>query len=137
MLDWLIRFGKGKRTPIPEGQGAEPASAPTADSDFPPPRDFEEQILAALRTVFDPEIPVNIYDLGLIYGLDTDGEGRVQIRMTLTAPACPVAGSLPAEVERAVLAVPGASAVRVELVWDPPWSAERMSEAARLELGML
>jgi FeS assembly SUF system protein len=96
------------------------------------------RVIDALRTVFDPEIPVNIYDLGLIYHLDVDGaEGRVEIRMTLTAPGCPVAQTFPSTVEDAVYSVNGVNSVRVELVWEPPWSRERMSDAARLKLGML
>ena len=97
---------------------------------------LEPQIVAALKRVYDPEMPVNVYDLGLIYGIRTDPEGRVAIRMTLTAPNCPVAGSLPAEVERAVRAVPGVTGVEVELTFDPPWSKNSMSEAARLALGI-
>lgn len=83
------------------------------------------------------ENPVNVYGLGLIYNLETTGEGAVSIEMTLPAPACPVAYSLPVEVERAVAQVPGVGSVRVELVWDPPWSIERMSEEARLELRLI
>lgn len=97
---------------------------------------LKDQVIAALRTVYDPEMPVDIYELGLIYGLEADAEGRVAIRMTLTAPNCPVAGSLPAEVERAVRAVPGVNDVQLELTFDPPWSKERMSEAAKLALGI-
>jgi FeS assembly SUF system protein len=98
---------------------------------------LEEQVIQALREIRDPELPVNIYDLGLIYDLDLDAaSGTVVIRMTLTAPACPVAQSFPATVECAVSRVPGIREARVELVWDPPWSRERMSEAARLTLGM-
>ena len=102
------------------------------------PAELEHQVIAALRTVYDPEIPVNIYDLGLIYGLAINAaSGAVEIRMTLTAPGCPVAQSFPGVVENAVEQVPGVSEARVELVWDPPWSQALMSEAARLELGML
>ena len=97
---------------------------------------LESQIVAALKRVYDPEMPVNVYDLGLIYGIQADGEGRVAIRMTLTAPNCPVAGSLPAEVERAARGVAGVSEVRVELTFDPPWSKNSMSEAAKLALGI-
>jgi FeS assembly SUF system protein len=97
---------------------------------------LREPILAALRKVYDPEMPVNIYDLGLIYDVAVDDAGRASIRMTLTAPNCPVAGSLPAEVERAVRAVPGVSEVKLELTFDPPWSKARMSEAAKLALGI-
>jgi len=95
------------------------------------------RLLEALRGVYDPEIPVNIYDLGLIYRLDVDEEGVVLVEMTLTSPACPVAGSLPHEVGRAVDAVPGVTDATVRLVWSPPWTQERMSEEALLELGML
>jgi FeS assembly SUF system protein len=106
-------------------------------SKSPQQRAIEEKIIDAIRTVFDPEIPVNVYDLGLIYGIDVSPENRVQIRMTLTAPGCPVAGSLVAEVERKVENIDEVTSATVELVWDPPWSKERMSEAALLELGLL
>ena len=96
----------------------------------------KDQVVAALRTVYDPEIPVNIYELGLIYDASVDDEGHAAIRMTLTAPNCPVAGSLPGEVERAVRAVPGVTDVKLELTFDPPWSKDRMSEAAKLALGI-
>ena len=100
--------------------------------------DLRERVIDALRSVFDPEIPVNIYDLGLVYQLDVEAEtGRVTIRMTLTAPGCPVAQTFPATVEDAVFSVSGVNDVHVELVWDPPWSRDRMSDAARLQLGML
>ncbi len=97
---------------------------------------LKDQIVAALRKVYDPEMPVNIYELGLIYGIDIDDAGHAGVRMTLTAPNCPVAGTLPAEVERAVRAVPGVSDVKLELTFDPPWSKDRMSEAAKLALGI-
>ncbi len=98
---------------------------------------LEERIVEALKTVFDPEIPVNIYELGLIYNVDLDSDAKAQITMTLTSPACPVAGSLPGEVESAVESVEGVSSAEVELVWDPAWNPSMMSEAARLELGMM
>jgi FeS assembly SUF system protein len=97
---------------------------------------LKDQVIAALRTVYDPEMPVNIYELGLIYDLNVDGEGQAAVRMTLTAPNCPVAGTLPGEVERAVRSVPGVTEVKLELTFDPPWSKERMSEAAKLALGL-
>ena len=97
---------------------------------------LREAVIEALRGVYDPEIPVNIYDLGLIYVLDVDDQCKVTIEMTLTAPACPVAGILPGQVAAAVRAVPGVRDAHVELVWDPPWSQDRMSEAARLTLGL-
>ena len=94
-------------------------------------------VVEALSSVFDPEIPVDIYELGLIYGIDISGEGAVTVRMTLTAPACPAAQTLPVEVEHKVAALPGVSGVKVEIVWDPPWGPDKMSEAARLQLGLL
>jgi FeS assembly SUF system protein len=98
---------------------------------------LRERVEAVLRTVYDPEIPVNIYELGLIYELDVTELGAVNIRMTLTAPNCPAAGMMPAEVEAKVCAVDGVTSANVELVWDPPWDKSRMSEAARLELGLV
>ncbi len=98
---------------------------------------MRQNVIAALRTVYDPEIPINIYELGLIYGIDILAEGRVDIRMTLTAPACPVAGEMPHIVEERVLQVPGVDEARVELVWDPPWSRDLLSEEAKLQLGLL
>ena len=100
------------------------------------PVTLKDQVVAAFKKVYDPEMPVNIYELGLIYGLDVDAAGQVAIRMTLTAPNCPVAGSLPAEVERAARAVPGVTGVKLELTFDPPWTKDRMSEAAKLALGI-
>jgi len=97
---------------------------------------LKDSIIAALKKVYDPEMPVNIYELGLIYGIEADDAGQANIRMTLTAPNCPVAGTLPGEVERAVRAVPGVTGVRVELTFDPPWTKDRMSEAAKLALGI-
>ena len=92
-------------------------------------------VIDALRGVYDPEIPVNIYALGLRYRCDVSADGKVEIDLTLTAPACPVAGEMPGMVENAVQAVPGVNDAKVELVWDPPWDQTMMSEAARLELG--
>ncbi|MGA2770575.1 MAG: DUF59 domain-containing protein [Bryobacteraceae bacterium] len=97
---------------------------------------LHDQVVAALETVCDPEMPVNIYELGLIYDVAVDAAGQAAIRMTLTAPNCPVAGSLPADVERAVRAVPGVTGVKIELTFDPPWSKDRMSQAAKLALGI-
>jgi FeS assembly SUF system protein len=93
-------------------------------------------VITALSAVFDPEIPVNIYELGLIYGVIIEASGAVGIRMTLTAPACPAAQFLPAQVKEKIAAVPGVTDVKVDVVWDPPWDRDRMSEAARLQLGM-
>jgi FeS assembly SUF system protein len=100
--------------------------------------ELEGLVIDALKTVYDPEIPVNIYDLGLIYGLEIDhSTGHVDIAMTLTAPGCPVAQTFPGEVERRIMEVPGVSSAKVELVWEPPWTRDRMSETAMLTLGML
>lgn len=96
-----------------------------------------EGVIAALKDIFDPEIPVNIYDLGLIYAVDVTDDGGVAVTMTLTTPHCPVAESMPAEVELRVSAVPGVRDCEVSLVWDPPWDPAKMSDEARLELGML
>ncbi len=97
--------------------------------------ELETKVVHALRSVYDPEIPVNIYELGLIYDLKVSESGQAGIRMTLTAPSCPVAGILPGQVETAVRAVPGITDVKLELVWDPPWDRDKMSDAAKLSLG--
>ncbi|GBE09710.1 hypothetical protein BMS3Bbin12_01510 [bacterium BMS3Bbin12] len=112
---------------------------PVTDEDKTAPRRLlEEQVIETLKQVYDPEIPVNIYDLGLIYRIDADPDrGTVHIEMTLTAPGCPVAQTFPGMVECAVGEIPGVREAKVELVWDPPWSQEHMSEAAQLQLGML
>lgn len=110
----------------------QPAEAPPGE----PGGDVYEGVIAALKEIYDPEIPVNIYDLGLIYGVEVT-DGHVVVTMTLTTPHCPVAESMPAEVELRVGAVPGAGDVEVNLVWDPPWDPQLMSDEAKLELGML
>ena len=101
-----------------------------------PPRPSEDALIAACASVFDPEIPVNIYELGLIYAIDIDEAGAVKVEMTLTAPACPSAQELPEQVRDAVLAVPGVTACDVDVVWDPPWDQSRMSDEARVALDM-
>lgn len=98
---------------------------------------IEQNIVSRLKTVFDPEIPVDVYELGLIYKIDIDDERNVYIKMTLTSPACPVAGSLPPEVKEKVKSVEGVKDVVVDLVWDPPWDKDMMSEEAKLQLGFL
>lgn len=126
-----------------EHEAGEPQSGgETVAQEIPlgPPLDPEalrESIIAALRAVYDPEIPVNIYDLGLIYRIQINPSGAIAIDMTLTAPACPVAGMMPLMVQEAVERVEGVGSVSVELVWDPPWSPEHMTEEARLQLGLL
>ena len=114
-----------------EGEGLVPSSIPS------PPSAVRDRVVQALRTVYDPEIPLNIYDLGLVYGVDVDERGQVHVRMTLTAPGCPVAGSLVQEAHDRVRSVPGIRHAKTELVWDPPWTRERMSMEAQLELGLL
>lgn len=115
-----------------------PTSTPaTADATPVGADDLRLRVIDALRKIYDPEIPVNIYDLGLIYGIDIDAQNAVHLRMTLTSPGCPVAQTFPATVEGAVKAVTGVSGASVELVWEPPWGPDRMTEAAKLQLGML
>jgi FeS assembly SUF system protein len=102
----------------------------------PAQRALESTIIEVIRTVYDPEIPVNIYELGLIYEIGIDAENRVKVKMTLTAPGCPVAGSLPVEVEKKIESIPQVKDAEVEVVWDPPWDKSRMSESAMLDLGL-
>jgi FeS assembly SUF system protein len=99
--------------------------------------DLREDVIAALKEIYDPEIPVNIYDLGLIYGVEVTDNGEAIVTMTLTTPHCPVAESMPGEIELRVGAVPGVGHAEVNLVWDPPWGPEKMTDEAKLELGML
>ena len=139
----------------PQPQRAEPVGASPATPPAPPARerdyldgflsqkaepaegdDLQDAVIAALRDIFDPEIPVNIYDLGLIYGVEIV-DGHAVITMTLTTPHCPVAESMPGEVELRVMSVPGIATAEVNLVWDPAWNPANMSDEARLELGML
>jgi FeS assembly SUF system protein len=101
----------------------------------PTPDALTQRVIDTLKTCYDPEIPVDIYELGLIYKVDVDAAGKVAIQMTLTSPACPVAGSLPGEVEQKLRGIPGVTAASIDLVWDPPWNPGLMSEAAKLELG--
>lgn len=124
---------------LPEDSPANDLSQPLDDltPDAARSAELHPRVVDALKTVYDPEIPVNIYDLGLIYDVIVDAGGRVGVRMTLTAPACPAAQSLPIEVRNKARSVPGVSEARVEIVWDPPWTRDRMSDLARLELGML
>ena len=116
----------------------QPATAETAAITPDPDRTqaLRPAVIDALRKVFDPEIPVNIYDLGLIYDIFADATGVVGIRMTLTAPACPAAQFLPTEEKSRIAEIPDVSGVKVDVVWDPPWDRDRMSDAAKLQLGM-
>lgn len=120
--DYLEGFLAKKPADVPSG---EPGGA------------LYEAVVAAIREIYDPEIPVNIYDLGLIYGVDVSSDADVVVTMTLTTPHCPVAESMPAEVELRAASVPGVRDAQVNLVWDPPWDPAKMSDEARLELGML
>jgi len=120
--DYLDGFLAQKPEPL---AGGEPGGA------------LYEGVIEALKEIFDPEIPVNIYDLGLIYGVDITADGHAVVTMTLTTPHCPVAESMPGEVELRVGAVPGVGSAEVNLVWDPPWDPQKMSDEAKLELGML
>ena len=129
--------------PLPVIQPEQPTPTPpekleTADLVSDPERLalLRPAIVAALSKVFDPEIPVNIYELGLIYDILVDTSDVVGIRMTLTAPACPAAQTLPVEVRQRVSEIPGVTGVRLDIVWDPPWDRDRMSDAAKLQLGM-
>ena len=110
---------------------AQPAAA-SVDSEA-----MRTRIVEVMQTVFDPEIPVNIYELGMVYDIVVDETANAVVTMTLTSPMCPVAGSLPGEVEAKVAAIPGLASARVDLVWEPAWTPERMSEAAKLQLGMM
>jgi FeS assembly SUF system protein len=118
-----------------ERQKAEPQTAWTPDGETTP-KLSEDALIAAISEIYDPEIPVNIYELGLIYAIDLFDDGRVKVEMTLTAPGCPSAQELPEQVREAALSVPGVTAAEVEVVWDPPWDPSRMSEEARLQLNM-
>ena len=102
----------------------------------PSPSPTEDAVIAAIATVYDPEIPVNIYELGLIYAIEIGDDGAVKVEMTLTAPGCPSAQELPVQVQDAIMAVPGVTSCEVETVWDPPWDPSRMTEDARLALNM-
>lgn len=120
--DYLAGFLAQKPAPLAGGE---------------PGGELYEAIIASLKEIYDPEIPVNIYDLGLIYGVEVTDDGHAAVTMTLTTPHCPVAESMPAEVELRVASVPGVAFADVNLVWDPPWDPQKMSDEAKLELGML
>ena len=124
---------------LPEDSAANAVSQSTVDITADPAKTGEiaPKVTEALKTVFDPEIPVNIYEMGLIYDVIVDAGGQVGIKMTLTAPNCPAAQSLPVEVRDKALTIEGVTDAKVEIVWDPPWTKDRMSDAAKLQLGML
>jgi len=116
---------------------AEQSTQPETSTEPVNAESIREQVIGQLRTVFDPEIPVNIYELGLVYDVDVDAKGEVKIRMTLTSPMCPAAEELPGEAEYKARSIPGVTSVVLDLVWDPPWSPDMMTEAAKLDLGMV
>jgi FeS assembly SUF system protein len=149
-MDFLKLLGKKKpddppamdpppaERPLPEAQPPREEQPPSAEQ---PPKvlnaeEVEQAVIEVLRTVYDPEIPVNIYELGLVYSIDVDPAGKVVVRMTLTSPGCPVAGSLVPEIEGKTRTVPGVTDAIVQLVWDPPWNPDMMSDVAKLQLGM-
>lgn len=119
-------------SPVEGSLEGEPLIGPSS-TDHP----LYDDVVAAIRTVYDPEIPVNVFDLGLIYKILISSEGDIDVDMTLTAPGCPVAGEIPGWIADAISPVPGVKTVDVEIVWDPPWDMSRLSDEARLELGML
>ncbi len=110
-----------------------PETTPTTPQ---PPKSLKDQVVDVLKNTYDPEIPVNIHELGMIYECTLNDQNEVYVRMTLTTPACPVAGTLPGEVENKIRAVPGVKSVKLELVWEPAWNPSMMSEASRLKLGL-
>ena len=125
-----------ERAAAPEAPAEVKPSAEASVTPAPEHDQLKDDLVAALKTVFDPEIPVDIYELGLIYRLDVDAERNIEVDMTLTAPGCPVAGDMPGWVENAVSSVPGVGQVKVNLVFDPPWDPSHMSDEARLALNM-
>ena len=131
-----FRIGGVPQKDPDEGKDLTADAGPAADKPDPD-KTLQEKVISALRQVFDPEIPVNIYELGLIYEVNIDDDKKVAVKMTLTSPACPVAGSLPLEVRSNIVAVPEVNDCEVELVWEPPWDREKMSDVAKLKLGML
>lgn len=141
-MNRLARFngyGEHQDGVVPAGSGQAHSASPGAEVavERMDAEELREPIIEALRKVYDPELPVNIYDLGLIYRIDIAAAGNCHIDMTLTAPACPVAGMMPVMVRQAVEQVEGVGAVEVDLVWDPPWSQDKMSEEAMLQLGLM
>jgi FeS assembly SUF system protein len=132
---WTVREKPAVNEEMPQAPEAV-HTAWTPEGESPAGKPSEEAVIAACATVYDPEIPVNIYELGLIYAIDIGDDGQVRVEMSLTAPACPSAQELPDQVREAVMTVPGVTGCEVEVVWDPPWDPSRMSEEARLALNM-
>jgi FeS assembly SUF system protein len=137
MADSIIPLSDAP-SPAPADPAAAPAQPESAFAANPlNTLKLQPALVEAVSKVFDPEIPVNIYELGLIYSMDVDSDMNVQVRMTLTAPACPAAQTIPIDVERRLREVPDVKDVKVAVVWDPPWTRDKMSDAAKLTLGML
>ena len=121
---------------VKAGVSAEPAAVGELETTEPVAvGELETQVVEMLKTIYDPEIPVNIYELGLIYHIDVTDAGAVDVKMTLTAPGCPVAFSMPGEIEAKILSIPAVNEAKVNVVWEPPWTKDMMSEAAKLQLG--
>ncbi|KAA0214837.1 DUF59 domain-containing protein [bacterium] len=120
----------------PVAAAPEAAAAPGRPLTLVEARNLKERVIAVMKTIFDPEIPVNIYELGMVYNISVDLQANVEVIMTLTSPACPVAGSLPGEVQNKIKATPGVNNAKVNLVWQPPWNKDMMSEAAKLQLNI-
>jgi len=146
MLEWLIDFRKSKTNDkqgerVMDDQQNQNDATSSSESPDPgglsPAMQIRDRIIATLKTIFDPEIPVDIYELGLIYGVEVADDGEVHVIMTLTTPMCPVAETLPPEVEDKVRNVLGVTDVSLDLVWDPPWTVDMLSDAARLELNLM
>jgi len=136
MPEMTENIQENEKRVAPEAPAEVKPSAEASITPVPEHDQLKDDLVAALKTVFDPEIPVDIYELGLIYRLDVDAERNIEVDMTLTAPGCPVAGDMPGWVENAVSSVPGVGQVKVNLVFDPPWDPSRMSDEARLALNM-
>jgi FeS assembly SUF system protein len=136
MPEMTEKIQENEERAAPEAPAEVKPSAEASITPVPEHDQLKDDLVAALKTVFDPEIPVDIYELGLIYRLDVDAERNIEVDMTLTAPGCPVAGDMPGWVENAVSSVPGVGQVKVNLVFDPPWDPSRMSDEARLALNM-
>ena len=138
LMNFRRLFGRKKpdAVPVADAPAAEPAPIEEKTARVFNADEIEQAVIVVLHTVYDPEIPIDIYELGLVYNVDVDAAGKVVVRMTLTSPGCPVAGSLVPEIEGKVQLVPGVSGAKVVLVWDPPWNPDMMSEAAKLQLGI-
>jgi FeS assembly SUF system protein len=137
-LDSFLKEGDKPKEESPNEQSNETDVASlVAMSDKPKAKAMQESVIEMLQSIYDPEIPVNLYDLGLIYEINVDDDNNIAIAMTLTTPHCPVAESMPGEVQTQVMLVEGVGNVSVDLVWEPPWDMSRMSEEARLELGFI